>query len=236
MDKQQKVGVIIAAGGSSRRMGETDKLFALLGDKPVLARVIDTCENCHLVSQIVVVASENNLERCRQMVAEEGWTKVKEVCPGGEHRQDSVAAGLKRLKKCDWVIIHDGSRPLLTADLIEDGLEAARETGAAIAAVPAKDTIKVAGDDRIVQQTPPRRNLWIVQTPQVFRFDIITEAYRKAKGHVTDDASLVEPLDYKVKLYLGSYDNIKVTTPDDLALAEILWEKHEQQIARRYWL
>lgn len=236
MDKQQKVGVIIAAGGSSRRMGAVDKMFALLGGSPVLARVIDTCENCHLVSQIVVVVNENNLERCRQMVAEEGWTKVKEVCPGGERRQDSVAAGLKRLKKCDWVIIHDGSRPLLTADLIEDGLEAARETGAAIAAVPAKDTIKVAGDDRIVQQTPPRRNLWIVQTPQVFRFDIITEAYHKAKGHVTDDASLVEPLDYKVKLYLGSYDNIKVTTPDDLALAEILWEKHEQQIARRYWL
>jgi len=228
MDKQQKVGVVIAAGGSSRRMGETDKLFAMLGGKPLLARVIDVCDKYYLVSQIVVVVNENNLERCRQLVAEEGWSKVKDVCPGGEHRQDSVAAGLKKLKKCDWVIIHDGARPLLTVDLIEDGLEAARETGAAIAAVPAKDTIKVAGDDRIVQQTPPRQNLWVVQTPQVFNFEIITEAYRRAKGHVTDDASLLEPLDYKVKLYMGSYDNIKVTTPDDMALAEILWKKYER--------
>jgi len=236
MINQPKTGVIIAAGGSSRRMGDTDKLFATLGGKPLLARVIDTCNTHPLISQIVLVVGENNMERCRQMVAEAGWTKVKHICIGGERRQDSVAAGLKQLKRCEWVLIHDGARPLLTAKLIEDGLEAARETGAAIAAVPVKDTIKVAGDDRIVQQTPPRRNLWMIQTPQVFSFDIITEAYRKAGEHVTDDSSLVETLNYKVKLYPGSYDNIKVTTPDDLALAEILWEKHEKQMAYRDWL
>jgi len=110
-------------------------------------------------------------------------------------------------------------------DLINRGLEAARETGAAVAAVPVTDTIKVAGDDRIVRQTPPRRNLWAVQTPQVFSLGIITEAYRQAKGEATDDASLVEQSGYKVKLYMGSYTNIKITTPDDLALAEILWQK-----------
>ena len=114
----------------------------------------------------------------------------------------------------------------MTVGLINRGLEAAIDTGSAVAAVPVIDTIKVVGDDRIVQQTPPRHNLWLVQTPQVFRFDIIAEAYRQAKGEVTDDASLVEQLDYKVKLYMGSYDNIKVTTPDDLALAEILWQKY----------
>jgi 2-C-methyl-D-erythritol 4-phosphate cytidylyltransferase len=126
------------------------------------------------------------------------------------------------------VIIHDGARPLVTEGLIEQGLKVAGETGAAIAVVPVTDTIKVAGDDRVVQQTLPRGNLWAVQTPQVFRFDIITEAYHQVKAEVTDDASLVEQLDYKVKLYIGSYDNIKITTPDDLALAEILRHKHEK--------
>jgi 2-C-methyl-D-erythritol 4-phosphate cytidylyltransferase len=117
---------------------------------------------------------------------------------------------------------------LLTEDLISRGLTEARETGAAVAAVPVTDTIKIAGDDRLIQQTLPRRSLWAVQTPQVFRFDIITEAYRQVKGEVTDDASLVEQLGYRVKLYMGSYDNIKLTTPDDLALAEVLWQKHEK--------
>ena len=227
MNDQQKVGVVIAAGGSSQRMGE-DKLFAPLGGKPLLTRVIDACEKCSLVNQIVVVVNEKNVERCRQLVAEEGWSKVTDVCAGGERRQDSVAAGLKRLDKCDWVVIHDGARPLLTVDLIERGLEAAKETGAAVAAVPVKDTIKVTGDDGIVRQTPPRQNLWAVQTPQVFRVDIITEAYSRVNDEVTDDASLVEQLGYKVKLYMGSYDNIKVTTPDDLALAEVLWQKYER--------
>ncbi len=110
--------------------------------------------------------------------------------------------------------------------MIERGLEAAKETGAAIAAVPVTDTIKVAGDDRIVHQTPSRQNLWAVQTPQVFSLDIITEAYRRAIGNVTDDASLVEQAGYKVKLYMGSYDNIKITTPDDLVLAGVLWQKY----------
>ncbi len=227
MIKQQKVGVVIAAGGSSRRMDE-DKLFALLGDRPVLVRATQPFQECRLVSQIVVVVGGEKKEACRQLVTGGEWSKVTDICLGGERRQDSVAAGLKRLDNCDWVIVHDGARPLVTVDLIESGLEAAKETGAAVAAVPVKDTIKAAGDDRIVRQTPPRQSLWAVQTPQVFRTDIITEAYRKAKGDVTDDASLVEKLGYKVKLYMGSYDNIKITTPDDLALARLLWQKYER--------
>ena len=139
-----------------------------------------------------------------------------------------MAVGLSRLSDCVWVVIHDGARPLVTVGLIEQGLEVAQETGAAVAAVPVTDTIKLTGGDRIVHQTPPRQNLWAVQTPQVFSAKTITEAYSRANGDVTDDATLVEQLGYKVKLYMGSYDNIKVTTPDDLALAEILWQKREK--------
>jgi len=226
VDRKQKVGSVIVAAGESRRMGGIDKVFAQLGGKPALARVIDAFQKCKAVNQIVVVVSKQNVERCRQLVAEEGWSKVTEVCPGGKLRQDSVAAGLGRLSHCNWVVIHDGARPLATVDLIDRGLEAARETGAAVAAVPVTDTIKVAGDDRIVRQTPPRQNLWSVQTPQVFRIDIITEAYRQAKGEATDDASLVEQLGYRVKLYMSAYDNIKVTTSDNLILAKALWQKH----------
>ena len=228
MDNEQQVGAVIVAAGWSQRMGGVDKMLALLGGKPVLAWAVDVFQQCKLIDQIVVVVSKQSLGRCQRLVAERGWSKVTDVCVGGRRRQDSVAAGLSRLNRCQWVIIHDGARPLVTEGLIEQGLKVAAETGAAIAVVPVTDTIKVAGDDRVVQQTLPRGNLWAVQTPQVFRFDIITEAYRRVKAEVTDDASLVEQLDYKVKLYMGSYDNIKITTPDDLALAEILRHKHER--------
>jgi len=214
------------AAGSSQRMGGADKVWASLGGKPILVRVVDTFRKCNLIDQIVIVLSKPNLEPCQQLVAKEKWSKVTDICLGGKRRQDSVLAGISHLDDCQWVVIHDGARPLLTEDLISQGLTEARGTGAAVAAVPVTDTIKMAGNDRLVQQTPPRRNLWAVQTPQVFRFDIIAEAYRRAKGEVTDDASLVEQLGYRVKLYMGSYDNIKLTTASDLALAEILWQKH----------
>jgi len=224
----QKIGAVIVAAGGSQRMGGVDKVMALLCGRPVLARTIDVFQSCSSIDQIVIVLSEQNLEPGKRLVAEQGWSKVTEVCLGGRRRQDSVVAGLSRLKDCHWVVIHDGVRPLLTEDLISRGLTEAEETGAAVAAVPVTDTIKVAGEDRIVHQTLPRRNLWAVQTPQVFRYPIIAEAYRRAKGEVTDDASLVEQLGYRVKLYMGSYDNIKITTPDDLVLAEVLWQKRGQ--------
>jgi len=207
-------------------MNGIDKVLAPLAGKPVLSYVLAAFDSCKSVDHIVLVVNEKSLEPCRKLIAEQALSTPIDVCVGGKRRQDSVAAGLKQLKDCDWVVIHDGARPLLTRELIEEGLKAAQETGATVAAVPVTDTIKIAGDDRIVRQTPPRQNLWAVQTPQVFRFDIITQAYQKAKGEVTDDASLVEQLGYKVKLYIGSYDNIKITNPDDLALAEVLLKKH----------
>jgi 2-C-methyl-D-erythritol 4-phosphate cytidylyltransferase len=223
---QQKVGAVIAAAGSSRRMEGTDKLFALLADKPVIVRVVEAFEKCPAIDRIVIVFSERNLEFGKSIAEVEYWPKVSDIIPGGERRQDSVIAGLSKLTDCRWVVIHDGARPFVTQELIEQGLETAQETGAAIAAVPVTDTIKIAGADQIVQGTPPRNSLWAVQTPQVFRFDIISEAYRQLKHDITDDARAVEQLGHKVKIYMGSYRNIKITNPDDLAFAGILWEKY----------
>lgn len=226
MSQKQKVGVIIAAGGASNRMGGVDKLYAMLGGMPVLVRATRAFQQSPLVDQVVVVVAGEKVNVCRQLIPGEEWSKVTNVCAGGERRQDSVGAGLKLIGNCDWVIIHDGARPFVAADLIERGMAAAKETGAAIAAVPVTDTIKEATESLIVRKTLPRQNLWAVQTPQVFRIDIITEAFRKAKGDVTDDASLVEQTRHKVKIFMGSYENIKITNPEDLALAEVLVKKY----------
>jgi 2-C-methyl-D-erythritol 4-phosphate cytidylyltransferase len=219
-----QTGVVIAGAGSSQRMG-VDKVFVSLSGKPLLAWSVDVCQSCELVSQIVIVLNENKLDLGQRLAAERGWSKVVEVCPGGKRRQDSVRQGLSKLKGCDWVIVHDGARPFLTLELIRDGLEAAQATGAAVAAVPVKDTIKLGDSDLMVRETLNRQELWAAQTPQVFRFDIITTAHEQVKDDVTDGASMVEHLGYKVKLYMGSYGNIKITTPEDLALAEVIARK-----------
>ena len=215
------VGAVIVAAGSSRRMGGVDKLFASVDGRPLLAWTMEVFQNCQSIHQIVLVVSEQRLVAARNLAEQEGWTKVKQICVGGERRQDSVAQGLRKLSKCDWVVIHDGARPCLTGELIERGLVEATDTGAAIAAVPVKDTVKVVSEG-LVQETPHRQKLWIVQTPQVFRFDIIERAYQQSVDEVTDDASLVEKLGQKVRVYMGSYDNIKVTTREDLEWATLL--------------
>jgi 2-C-methyl-D-erythritol 4-phosphate cytidylyltransferase len=236
MPKEPKVSAIIVAAGDSQRMGGIDKLFAPLGGQPVLARVLNAFENCKKVDQIVLVMGAKNIEEGRRIVALAHWTKLTDICLGGKRRQDSVAEGLRAIKRCEWIIIQDGARPFVTVDLIERGLEAAKETGAAAAAVPVTDTIKYVKGSDIVLQTLPRQYLRAVQTPQVFRFDIIKNTYKFVPGDVTDDASLVEKAGYKVKLFMGAYDNMKITTPDDLAVAGALWQKYEGQNARRNWL
>ncbi|MBI2909188.1 MAG: 2-C-methyl-D-erythritol 4-phosphate cytidylyltransferase [Chloroflexi bacterium] len=197
-------------------MGGPDKIFADLSSKPLIAHTVEAFQDSDWVDHVVLVLSKRNLLRSRELAS---YPKMRDVCLGGMRRQDSVKAGLKRLADCEWVVIHDGARPFVTVDLIEQGLLAAQETGAAIAAVPVKDTIKVVNGDSFVQETPPRKRLWAAQTPQVFRFALLWEAYKKARGEVTDDAMLVERLGHKVKLYMGSYENIKVTTSEDLAVA-----------------
>jgi 2-C-methyl-D-erythritol 4-phosphate cytidylyltransferase len=216
-----KTGAIIVGAGSSQRMGR-DKVFMSLGGKPLFAWSVDTCQSCKLVDQVVIVLNETKLDLGRGLAKDRRWSKVVEICGGGRRRQDSVRQGLNELEDCDWVIIHDGARPFLTADLMRDGLEAAQATGAAVAAVPIKDTVKLGGSDMMVSNTLNRQELWAVQTPQIFRFDIIAEAHEQVKEDVTDDASMVEHTGHKVKLYMGSYNNIKITTPEDLALAELI--------------
>jgi len=205
-----------------------NKIYANLAGKPLLAHTVSVFQECSSIDQVVIVLSEDKVEEGRRLVREYGWSKVSEVCPGGARRQDSVKEGLKRLHGCQWVVIHDGARPCLSIDLIERGLEEARRSGAAIAAIPVTDTIKIVSSDSFVEETPPRQRLWAVQTPQVFRFDIISEAYRRAEGDVTDDATLVENLGHKVKVYPGSEANIKVTTPGDLVLAEAILKSRGQ--------
>ena len=224
----KKVGAVIVAAGTSRRMGGVNKIYANLAGKPLLAHTVSVFQECSSIDQVVIVLSEDKVEEGRRLVREYGWSKVSEVCPGGARRQDSVKEGLKRLHGCQWVVIHDGARPCLSIDLIERGLEEARRSGAAIAAIPVTDTIKIVSSDSFVEETPPRQRLWAVQTPQVFRFDIISEAYRRAEGDVTDDATLVENLGHKVKVYPGSEANIKVTTPGDLVLAEAILKSRGQ--------
>jgi 2-C-methyl-D-erythritol 4-phosphate cytidylyltransferase len=216
-----KLGVVIVAAGGSRRMGGINKKFAPLEGKPLLAWAVDTCHGCSLVKQIVLVLNDKDLTRGLKLKEERGWSKVV-TCIGGARRQDSVREGLKWIEYCDWVMIHDGVRPFLTLDLMENGLEAARETGAAVAAVPVKDTIKLADSEKLIKETLQRDRLWAAQTPQIFSFDVITKAYGSLAAEVTDDAAAVELLGYKVKLYMGDYNNIKVTTPEDLALARII--------------
>jgi 2-C-methyl-D-erythritol 4-phosphate cytidylyltransferase len=219
-----KTGVIIVGAGSSQRMGR-DKVFLSLAGKPLLAWSVDFCQSCKLVDHIAIVLNEAKLDLGRRLAAERGWSKVLEICAGDKRRQDSVRQGLNELEDCDWIIIHDAARPFLTSDLIRDGLDAAQATGVAVAAVPIKDTVKLGGGDMMVSKTLNRQELWAIQTPQIFRFDIIAEAHEQIKEDVTDDASMVEHLGRKVKLYMGSYNNIKITTPEDLALAELITGK-----------
>jgi 2-C-methyl-D-erythritol 4-phosphate cytidylyltransferase len=220
-NKSSKLGVVIVAAGTSQRMAGINKLFAPLGGKTLLAWSVDTCQRYGLVQQIALVLNDKDLARGQKLKKERGWSKVT-LCPGGARRQDSVRQGLRQIKDCDWVMIHDGARPFLTLDLIEDGLKLVGETGAAVAAVPVKDTIKLADSKNLIKETLQRDKLWAAQTPQIFSFDVIIKAYENLAAEVTDDAAAVERLGYKVKLYMGHYENIKVTTVEDLALAHII--------------
>jgi 2-C-methyl-D-erythritol 4-phosphate cytidylyltransferase len=234
------VGAIVAAAGTSTRMGDPstlrlgsgqaiDKLFAPLAGQPLLAHVLARLQECRLVDHIVLVLSSANLQRGRDLVAQCGLDKVSAVCQGGPRRQDSVRLGLEALRQssgqaprpCEWILVHDGARLLIHA-VIEAGLGAARETGAAVPAIPIADTVKMAAADGVIESTVDRGRLWAAQTPQVFRYDLLLRAHREVTADVTDDASMLEALGLPVKLYPGSPLNIKVTEPQDLHTAEAL--------------
>jgi len=219
---RERVAAVVVAAGPGVRMGGVEKLFADIDGVPLLARTLAAFEACPAINEVVVVANEENLTRARQLIEERGLRKVTKLCLGGARRQDSVWEGLQQLASCDWVVIHDGTRPFVTAEMITQGLMEARKHGAAIAAVPLRDTVKMVNPDRLVRSTPNRNDMWVVQTPGVFRFDLIVEAYRHTFGEVTDDAMLLERQGQPVRVYPGSYDNVKITTPEDLELAQVI--------------
>ncbi len=227
-----RVGTIVAAAGSSTRMGDTDKLFAPVAGRPLLAHVLASVQECPLVHRIVLVLSSANLERGRDLVAQHRLDKVSAVCLGGPRRQDSVRLGLEALGSCDWALVHDGAR-LLIEPVISQGLAAAEETGAAVPAVPIADTVKIGGPDGIIAGTVDRSRLWAAQTPQVFRYDLLLRAHREVTADVTDDAAMLEALGLPVKLYPGSPLNIKVTNPEDLRNAEALLREAARSGGRR---
>lgn len=216
-----KVIALVLAAGKSQRFGG-DKIFVTLQKKPLLAWSVDVFNSCRLVDGIVIIGNANNIKRIEDLAVKNAWDKLYSICQGGVRRQDSVLNGLVSISDCEWVIVHDAARPFINEDIILRGLETARETGASIAAVPVKETVKIADQDGYILDTPPRNSLWIAQTPQIFRFDIISEAFKLIDADVTDDAMMVEKAGYHVKLFMGSYQNIKITTKEDLYLARII--------------
>jgi 2-C-methyl-D-erythritol 4-phosphate cytidylyltransferase len=222
----ERAAAIIVAAGRSERMAGTNKLWAPLADasgraRPLLAYAAAAFQRCAAIDRTILVVANDSLERARTLAADERLDKVCAVVPGGARRQDSVRAGLDALGAAEWVAVHDGARPLVLPELIERGLAAAHETGAACCALPLRDTLKEAEEGRIVR-TVDRARLWLAQTPQVFRYDLLLAAHRRTEIEATDDAELVEALGIEVRLFEGSPRNLKVTTPDDLALAQAL--------------
>ena len=226
--KKATVGAVIVAAGHSLRMGGGDKIWVSLGGRPLLSHTVSIFQFCSAVDRIALVLSADRQKLGQSLIKGARFGKVSAICFGGEDRQQSVRAGLEALGPCEWVVVHDGARPLVTTKLIEQGLLAARKTGAATSAVPVQDSIKLVNEESLVEKSLDRRRLWLIQTPQVFRYDLLMEAHRAGAGKppAADDASLVERLGKPVRVYMGSYHNIKVTTPDDLLLAQMLLKWH----------
>ena len=225
-----RIGAVIVAAGRSTRMGGVDKTFAPLVGAPLIAHTLDRFESSLVIAEITLVLAADSLDRGRTLVAQRGYRKVTQVCPGGERRQDSVRNGLLALGRCDLAMVHDGARPCVDDAMLVRAAEAAAEHGAAVAGMPVKDTIKQISRDLVIEDTPERARLWQAQTPQVFGYDMLMEAHRVVEGDFTDDAAMVESLGTPVLMFEGSYENIKVTTDSDLVIADTflrqLLERH----------
>lgn len=225
----EKVGVVIVAGGNGTRMGsDIKKQYIKLNNKEILAHTIEAFNKCNLIDDIVVVVGENEMAFVENEICKHyGYDKVRKVVAGGKERQDSVYNGLQSIAKdTAYVMVHDGARPFVTEAIIERGLDGAKEKGAAIMAVPVKDTIKECTiEDGRVENTPMRQKLWSIQTPQIFKYNILINAYNYVREHtlqVTDDSMAVEAFGEKVYIVEGEYTNIKLTTPEDIVLAKAL--------------
>lgn len=224
----EKVAAIIVAGGSGKRMGMAiKKQFINLEGKAVLAHTIEAFNNCEVIDEIIVVVGKEDKEQVKEkIVSYYGYHKVTKIIEGGKERQDSVYNGLMATSEnIKYVMIHDGARPFVTREVLESALNHTKSKKATVVAVPVKDTIKVVDEKYQVQTTPNRSTLWSVQTPQSFEKDLLIKAYTYAKQkqlEVTDDSMLVEAYGHKVHVVEGDYNNIKITTPEDLIIGEAI--------------
>jgi 2-C-methyl-D-erythritol 4-phosphate cytidylyltransferase len=225
------VAIVLAAGSGSRMNADVKKQFLELSGKPILYYSLNAFQNS-FIDDIILVTSKEDIEYCKnEIVKKYDFNKVRCIVEGGRERYHSVMHGLKMIQSCDFVYVHDAARPLIDEEMLERLQEGVEDYGSAVAAVETKDTIKIVDNENFVISTPSRNTVWIIQTPQVFRFTTITEAYERLRMrlqnisaediHITDDAMVVENFtNSKVKLIRGSYKNIKITTPEDMLIAE----------------
>ncbi|MDP2208475.1 MAG: 2-C-methyl-D-erythritol 4-phosphate cytidylyltransferase [Bacteroidota bacterium] len=217
-----KVGVVIPAAGIGRRLGSNKpKQFLEIDGIPILQITLQKFQACDAVDCIVVVSHADFIHEVTDLVKKNNFTKIASIVNGGEHRQDSVWNGLKEIIKnnVEIILIHDAVRPFVTDEIIKDVITASEKFGAAVPAVPLKDTIKVSDEKGFLIETLDRNKLFAIQTPQGFQKDLIVKAFEKAyvdNYYATDDANLVERLGEKIKLIEGDYKNIKITTKEDL--------------------
>ncbi|MFA5177481.1 MAG: 2-C-methyl-D-erythritol 4-phosphate cytidylyltransferase [Candidatus Omnitrophota bacterium] len=217
------VSAIIVAAGKGRRFGrKLSKAVLRLNSRPVIAYSLAVLNAHPQIKEIIVVGNPGNIRALRNIIQQQRAAKDVKIVLGGKERRDSVANGLKAIgPQADLILIHDAARPFITKGLVSSVIKEARKAGAAIAAVPVKATIKKVKNGSVVEKTLDRGKLWEIQTPQVFKKDLILKAYKKFKRiPATDDAMLVERLGAKVSVVLGSYSNIKITTPEDLIIAK----------------
>lgn len=232
---EKSVAIILAAGRGKRMQAEVAKQFLLLQGEPILYHTLKAFE-ASCVDEIILVTGKDDLEIVKEIVDRGGFCKVAAVTIGGAERYDSVYEGLKCVKDAKYVLVHDGARPLISTEMIQRNIEALKTDKAVVTAVPSKDTIKISDEKGYVQDTPNRKFVWNIQTPQSFHTSLIKEAYEKmylerenllsAGINITDDAMVVETfMNVPIKLILGDYRNIKITTPEDLCVAEGLMHK-----------
>ncbi|QHT63386.1 2-C-methyl-D-erythritol 4-phosphate cytidylyltransferase [Paenibacillus lycopersici] len=229
-----KWGVVVVAAGRGTRMGTAEsKQYLMLRDKPILVHTLETFDSMDEIADICLVVGQQDVERCKAFVSDYGLHKVASVTAGGSERQHSVQLGLSALRGgVDWVMVHDGVRPFVTPKAVRACMTTAMATGAAVLAVPVKDTIKQVNDSGVITATPERRSLWAIQTPQAFRRSLLERGLAQAAADRfvgTDDAMAVERLGVPVSVAEGDYTNIKITTPDDLPYAEFLLANRERE-------
>ena len=224
--------IIVAAGQGKRLKAAVPKPLIKIGKFPAIIYSLNTLDKHPEIDEIIVVVNSRNQQAIAQLISKYSFKKIKNLVLGGSRRQDSVYNGLKMVSgNSDWVLIHDSARPFIDKDTITKVILAAKKTGCAIVAVKPKATIKSSGKNNIVKNTLDRNALWEVQTPQVFKKDLILRAYKKyGAGKVTDDASLVEKTGADVRIIQGKYENIKITTAEDLLFAGLIAERFADAI------